>query len=205
MERRICEYCPGRREFLTKQLLAGTLLGLGCQGMLVPSKADAALQKTAQTSGMTTEEVFRFAYEYCVPLFRRMEKELGKKRFIRMLTKASAENTAAMISTMAKNLPARDMKAFADLMAGFVKTKPYNEALKYEVVEKTAKVFEMKFTECLIAKLYREMNASDIGYAIECSPGDAMAKAFNPKMKSENPKNLMKGDSVCIGRYELGT
>jgi hypothetical protein len=134
-----------------------------------------------------------------------MEKELGKKRFIRMLTKASADNTVSMISTMAKSLPARDMNAFAEFIDGLMKTKPYDKTLKYEVVEKSPKALEVKYTECLIAKLYREMNAADIGYAIECSPGDVMAKTFNPKMKAKNPKNLMKGDSVCIARFELET
>jgi hypothetical protein len=211
MGENICSFCPGRREFMAKQLFAGTLLGLGCQSMFAVPATFAATQETGQRttpgqeSGMSTEEVFRFAYEYCVPLFKRMEKELGKKRLIGLLTKVSAQNNATMISTVAKDLPARDMNAFADFMEGFMKTKPYDKALKYEVVEKTPKVFEIKFTECLIAKLYREMDAADIGYAIECSPGDVIAKSFNPKMKAKNSKNLMKGDNVCIERFELGT
>jgi hypothetical protein len=44
------------------------------------------------------------------------------------------------------------------------------------------------------------MNAADFGYTFECSPTHALAKAFNPKMKLINSKNLMKGDSVCIER-----
>jgi hypothetical protein len=51
--------------------------------------------------------------------------------------------------------------------------------------------------------VFREMNAADIGFAFECSPARALAKAFNPKMKWINPKNLMKGDSVCIERFVL--
>ena len=207
----ICSFCPGRREFLAKQLFAGTLLGLGCQSMLALPKAFAGTQEAQQEtspeqqSGMTAGEVLKFTIGYCVPLFQRMEKGLGKKRLIRMLTKASAENNAKMISTMVKDLPARDMNAFADLMDGFMKTKPYDKALKYEVVEKTPQALEIKYTECLVARLYREMNAADIGYAIECSPGDVIAKSFNPKMKATNPKNAMKGDSVCIARFELET
>jgi len=30
-----------------------------------------------------------------------------------------------------------------------------------------------------------------------------MIKAFNPKMKATDLKNIMKGDSVCIERFEL--
>jgi hypothetical protein len=49
------------------------------------------------------------------------------------------------------------------------------------------------------------MNASDIGYAIECSGSDKMAKAFNPKMQAINSKNMLKGDDVCIERFILKT
>jgi len=65
-------------------------------------------------------------------------------------------------------------------------------------------VYETKYTLCLPAKILREMNAADIGYALECSPADAFVKAFNPKMKSIIVKNIMKGDSVCIERIVLG-
>jgi hypothetical protein len=34
----------------------------------------------------------------------------------------------------------------------------------------------------LPGKILREMNAADLGYALECSSADAMVKAFNPKM-----------------------
>ena len=63
----------------------------------------------------------------------------------------------------------------------------------------------MKYTECPAAKFYREKNAADIGYAIECSSPDNMAKAFNPKMEAKGIKNMMKGDDVCIERFTLKT
>jgi len=47
------------------------------------------------------------------------------------------------------------------------------------------------------------MNAADIGYALECSPAEAAAKAFNPKITTSNPKNMMKGDTFCIERFVL--
>ena len=61
----------------------------------------------------------------------------------------------------------------------------------------------MKVTECLPARIRREANAADIGYALECSGSDAIAKAFNPKMKGLGVKNMLKGDSVCIERFVL--
>jgi hypothetical protein len=198
-----------RRKFLSKDFPAGALLCLGCHSMLGATMAlagqQASLQKPKYTdnSGMTTEEVFRFAYGYCVPLFQNLRKKLGSKKLLELLKKASADNMAEAVSTMAKSYPTRDPKALGDLIQSYCSTRPYDKALTYEVVEKSDRAYEAKYTECLIAKLYREMNAADIGYAIECAPSDAIAKAFNPKIKATNPKNLMKGDNVCIERFEL--
>lgn len=198
-----------RRKFLSKDFPAGALLCLGCHSMLgatialAGQKASQQKPKYTDNSGMTTEDVFRFTYGYCVPLFQNLQKTLGTKKFMELLKKASARNMAEGISAMAKNYPVRDPKALGDLIQGYCATPPYDKALTYEVVEKSERAYEARYTECLIAKLYREMKAADIGYVIECAPSDAIAKAFNPKIKATNPKNLMKGDSVCIERFEL--
>jgi predicted ArsR family transcriptional regulator len=195
--------------FLTKQLLAGTLLGLGVQDLLAAPIVQAAEQGSGQKtkqqldSGMTVEEVFKFAYGNSIPLMKQMAKEMGREKLIAMLTKASARNAKEMVATAAKDITERDMKAMAKFMESYTSMPPWDKAMKYEVVEKSDKVLEIKYTECPVAKIYREMKAADIGYAIECSSGDAFAKAFNPKMKAQNPKNLMKGDSACIARTEL--
>ena len=82
-------------------------------------------------------------------------------------------------------------------------TSIYRQAFTFEITELTDKVYEATYSQCLPAKVFREMNAADFGYAFECSPAHALAKAFNPKMTLLNPKNLMKGDSACIERYVL--
>ena len=197
-----------RRKFLSKDFPAGALLCLGCQSMftsvaLAGQQESVQKPKYAQNSGMTSEEVFRFTFGYCVPLFQNLQKKLGKKKFIELLQKASAENMSDVVANMAKDYPTRDAKTFGDLVRSFLSTPPFDKAMTSEIVERSDKAYEVKYTECLMAKLYREMNAADIGYAIECFPSAAAAKAFNPKMKLTNPKNLMKGDSVCIERFSM--
>jgi hypothetical protein len=195
--------------FLTKQLLAGTLVGLSVQDLLAMPIMDAAKEEASQEgkqgidSGMTVEEVFKFAYSNSIPLMLQLAKETGREKLVAMLTKASARNAADMVTSASKDIAVRDMNALAKFFDDYLSTPPWNKSMKHEVVEKSEKVLEYKYTECPVAKLYREMNATDLGYAIECSSGDAFAKAFNPKMQSRNPKNIMKGDSVCIERIEL--
>ncbi|OGD36133.1 MAG: hypothetical protein A2V45_12560 [Candidatus Aminicenantes bacterium RBG_19FT_COMBO_58_17] len=198
-----------RREFLLNVLPAGSLFCLGCKGLLASSNLDGQHEGTSQKhkfledSGMSVEDVYKFAYGTFVPVYQIMAKNMGREKFLEMLGKASSENMAQFVASIAKDSPKRDMTAFADLMVNVLGSFPYNKALTYEVVEKTEKVFETKYTECLMAKVFREMNAADIGYAMECYPSDAVARAFNPKMKSVFIKNLMKGDDVCIERITL--
>lgn len=189
----------GRRRFLTKALPAGALFCLGCKGL-------AAFQKPRylEDSGMTVEDVFKFSYGYLLPILASIGKDVGKERLLKLLERAGAENYTQMITAMAKDYPNRDMKSFVKVMDAFMASLPiYQKALAYEVTEFTDKVYEAKYTLCLTAKILREMNAADIGYALECSSSDAMVKAFNPKMRSTFVKNMMKGDSVCIERIVL--
>jgi len=190
----------GRRRFLTEALPAGALFCLGCKGL-------AASQKPSyrEDSGMTVEDVYKFSFESIVPILDSMGKDLGREKLLRLVEKASAENYTQLVTAMAKDYPSRDMKSFVKMMDAFMAGMPvFQKSLAYEVTEFTDKVYETKYTLCLPAKILREMNAADIGYALECSPADAFVKAFNPKMKSTIVKSIMKGDSVCIERIVLG-
>lgn len=128
---------------------------------------------------------------------------LRRDKLVGELTKASAENGALMMAAMAKDMPKRDMQAFSGIIAGMMGATPYRKAFTYEVVESSAKVYELKFTRCLPANMWLEMKAPDLGYALECSSSDAMIKAFNPRMRGKSVKNMLKGDSVCVERFEL--
>ena len=199
-----------RREFLSQFLPAGTLFCMGGCNVLALSDGDKIPEiqeqehKFLKNSGMTYKRVFEFALNsYYIPVLNRLAKEIGREKFLSMLTKANAEVYSQMLEAIVKNYPDRSMKTLASIFKNMLSTPPLDKALQYEIVENTDKVFEMKFTECLPARICREMNAADIGYALECAPTDAVAKSINPKMRAENPKNLMKGDSVCIERFVL--
>jgi hypothetical protein len=47
------------------------------------------------------------------------------------------------------------------------------------------------------------MNASDIGFVIECGGSKATARAYNPAIKVSLTSNMMKGDSHCTKRFEI--
>lgn len=209
MEIKTSSFIPGRRQFISKVLPAGALLCLGCKGLsAIPylsttETSPGQKQKYLDDSGMSVVDVYRFSYGFCVPIYKVLAKKIGKEKFLSMLAEANAEVYSHMFASMAKDYPDRSMKSLASIFQNILSTPPLNKAFQYEIVENTDRIYEMKVTECLPAKVFREMDAADIGYALECAPGDAIAKSFNPKMRAENPKNLMKGDSICIERFLL--
>jgi hypothetical protein len=211
MEKKESSFISSRRQFLLKNLTTGTLLCLGCHSLFTsnikagPTKLLVQTSEDISTQGMASEDVVRFALDYCIPLFQKLEKKVGKEIFIQMLRRASTENISEMIADVTKGMPVKDMNAFANFLQEYLSTPPYDKSFVYEIVEKTDKAFELKYTRCLMAEIYRNKNAADIGYAIECFPADAAAKAFNPKMKATGTTNMMKGDSFCLERFELET
>lgn len=54
--------------------------------------------------------------------------------------------------------------------------------LTMEIIQDTDSVFEMKVTECLWAKTFRESKAADLGFKCICCADYVTAKAFSPKI-----------------------
>jgi hypothetical protein len=197
-----------RRQFLFNILPAGTMLCLGCSNLFAlpisedKKRASTEKHKFLEDSGMTVEEVFQYAYrDNFVPYMQAIAKDIGEEKFITMLKKTASANAAQMMRGMTKDLPKKDFAVFNDFLKNILNAFPYKNALVSEIVEETDKVIELRHKECLFAKTFLEANAADIGYATQCHPSDAMVRAFNPKIRVDNPKNFMKGDEVCIERF----
>jgi hypothetical protein len=77
----------------------------------------------------------------------------------------------------------------------------WSRAYTSQSIEDTPRSYEMKVTECLWAQTFREANAGDIGFASICYGDEAMAAAFDQRLKFIRTKTLMKGDDCCHFRY----
>ena len=140
-----------------------------------------------------------------IPLLQSLEKEMGSEKFTDLITKTSTDGLATMVGEMTRDMKVKDLNSFAGFLKDILAAPPYDKTFTCEITEQSDKVLELKYTQCLPAKLLTAMNAANIGLAIECSGAAAAAKGFNPKIKYSNPKNMMKGDSYCIERFTLDT
>ncbi len=199
---------PGRRKFIQSILPAGTMFCLGCNSLMAHSMKGKTARpfqqknKFLEDSGLTVEEVFQFTFrDNIIPLMLAMADDMGKDNLIARLDTAAEAIITDFMAEMTKEMPTRDFTTLKTFSAEMMKTFPYNKALVYEITKDTDTEFEVKYSECLFAKVFIEAGAADIGYAVLCSPGDAMIRAFNPRIKFTNVKNPLKGDDVCIERY----
>lgn len=60
-----------------------------------------------------------------------------------------------------------------------------------------------RFTRCMWAEAFRELNAEDIGFWVLCQGDASMASSFNPMIGFSRTKTLMMGDDCCDHVYYL--
>jgi hypothetical protein len=198
-------FVSSRRQFLQNILPVGTLFCFGGNQLLALDQSEEKSQgsnekhKFLSDSGMSIQEVYRFTFQgYFIPLMEKISNSMGADKFIEMLKEASSEVGAEKMKRMTQSLPKRDLAA----MAVYMKLNPlFQKALTYEIVEESESALEVKITECLWAKTFREADASDIGYAAICYPDFAMASAYNPNIKLSRTKTLMQGHECCNHKY----
>jgi hypothetical protein len=120
----------------------------------------------------------------------------------RDVEKAASDAVVRETDETFRKQPKRDLATY---LADLKKPGPLvQHALTYEIVNDTEKEAELKVTECLWAKTFREANAGDVGYAMICHTDIAGITAFNPKITLARPKLLMQGDDECRFRWTMG-
>jgi hypothetical protein len=194
-----------RRAFLRAVLPGGALLCLGGRCLIgSPHAQEKAAtpgpkHKFQGDAGLSFADVFRTAYADNLPLWRGFEKDMGSEKFVAMLKRVIDEVGGRESAEYAKKLGKNDLAAYVQNMK-----KPgrfWSNVLTSQIVEDTPQAFEIKVTECLWAKTYRDANAADLGYLLSCYGDYASARGFNSKMRMIRTKTLMQGDAFCNHRY----
>jgi hypothetical protein len=188
-----------RREFVTKTAAACSLFccGGGSLFALFRHGQEAAKKhKFMLDAGMSYNEVFQMAIgRLYLPTIEAVATEIGMDK----LQKVLLEDMKKRVADQVKNLPSRELKDFA----GFFKSPdPFSaNTLTLKIVQDTDQVFEMRVSECLWAKTFKDSNAADIGFKLICSADYVTAEAFNPKIKLIRDKTLMQGHDHCNHKY----
>ncbi|MFH1881363.1 MAG: L-2-amino-thiazoline-4-carboxylic acid hydrolase, partial [Planctomycetota bacterium] len=77
----------------------------------------------------------------------------------------------------------------------------WKHVLTFDIIEDTSNKLEFKVTECLWAKTFRDTEAPDIGYAVNCHADFAFAEGYSTNLRLVRTKTLMEGHDCCNFRY----
>lgn len=204
-----------RREFLLNVLPAGSLFCLGCgnlsalTGRQDTQKSDEKKHKFLEDSGLTMKEAFRFAYLWTyIPMMQALATQVGREKLVEMVKEATATYWTQRTRSIAQRLPKKDFDAFFswDILDPVLDNTEHRKhfwslAITTQTIEDTPKSHEVKVSECLWAETFREANAGDIGFASFCYGDEAIAAAFDQRLKLIRTKALMKGDDCCHFRW----
>ena len=196
-----------RRSFLRTLLPGGAMLCLGGPGLLHAAQAEdkakaaGSKHKFLNDSGMTFTEFFVMAYAAQVPIWRGLERELGRDGAHDLMKRAIDRPAREQMTEFAKKVGKNDLAAYTRELRS--PNRFWQNVLTFAVVEDTPHAFEVRVTECLWAKTYQDAHAGDLGYILSCHADFAGVKAFNPKMRLVRTKTLMQGHDCCNHRYVL--
>jgi len=197
-----------RREFIIKSfsscalcfVTASTLFG--SDKKLHPIASDQQ-HKFQSDSGMSIQGAYNFAFkEWYIPAMKNLMKQIGREKFIDML-KTSSEMLHVPDEDAYINYDERTLSEWATRIKNVCEN--WSDRITFEILNNNESVFEMKFTECLWAKTFREADASEIGYAGVCYQDYPMTKAFNPNLKLIRDKTLMQGQDCCHFKWSMET
>ena len=190
----------GRRDFILKSFSSCALCFVtastvfGSDKKLHPIASDQQ-HKFQSDSGMSIQGAYNFAFkEWYIPAMKNLMKQIGKEKFLKML-KTSSEMSHVPDEDADINYDERTLSVWStNIITG---CENWSDRLTFEVLNDSQNVFEIKFTECLWAKTFREADASEIGYAGVCYQDYPMTKAFNPNIKLIRETTLMQGHDCC--------
>ena len=191
-----------RREFVTRTAAACSLFCCGGGSLFAllhhgqEAGASAAKHKFLKDAGMSYNEIFQMAIgRLYLPTIRVMVDKFGMDE----VQMAIMDGMKQRVKQQVKNLPSRELPDFAQF---FKSPDPFSaNTLTFKIVQDSDKVFEMRVSECLWAKTFKEANAADLGFKLVCSADYVTAEAFNANIKLIRDKTLMQGHDCCNHKY----
>jgi hypothetical protein len=185
-----CVSCLAAPQLLCKSAVAAPEAG-------VPDPIAHKFKADAQSS---FEDNFKFAYaQVLIPYLNDIADEIGRKRLIKIVQTRWEEHCWKSGKKFAEDSAKPDFANFTEWAR--TPKRFWQHVLSFAIVEDTPKAFEIKVTECLWAKVFRDAGDADIGYAGICHPDFATARGYSAKLQMIRTKTLMQSHDFCNHRW----
>lgn len=149
----------------------------------------------------TYEQYAKDTYLERINLAKELVRSLGRKKAFEIIERASEDFGVELTKKRAAARPINSLRDYAMIMKESF-DKPSSKCTEtITVVEDSSKQFSFRVTECLWAKTFRDLDAGDLGYAMECRTDFSNARARDSRLRLKRTKTLMQGDPYCDFTY----
>ncbi len=134
-----------------------------------------------------------------VAVIREMERVLGKEKADAIVSKWSERNSVESVKNLVR-AEKRPIKSFTDVKAlikRWVEELNYNNMEEVSITEETSDKCACTVTECIYARVFRQLEGTDIGYHRFCEHDFESAKAIHPQVGLKRTRTLMQGNDFC--------
>jgi hypothetical protein len=160
------------------------------------------VHKFDRDANVSYATLMREAFEAAVKLARTMERELGEEEAHRILYASRVEGDLAMIVKQTEGQkPIQNFAEFKKLMKGLHENQFARNLFSITYPIDNDREIEFRTTECILAKVFREMGAEDLGEIMCCKPDFDTTPAYCKRVSLKRTKSLMRGDVYCDTKY----
>ncbi|MFW9953221.1 MAG: L-2-amino-thiazoline-4-carboxylic acid hydrolase [Candidatus Thorarchaeota archaeon] len=160
-------------------------------------------EKFQNKMNLTVEQHHREIASKLVSLIRELERKLGKEKAHEIVSEWAECNSVNDIKGVMKSLEkaVNDFEDVKLLMRQWVKDLNENNMETVEITTETETDSICIVTDCIYAKVFDDLNASDIGYILYCKHDFAAAPVIHPRVGLRRSKTLMEGHDCCDFDY----
>ena len=159
------------------------------------------MHKFQEKMNLTYEEFFRRILGTKVQIARALEQVLDGEKASEVIERVHEKIARNWVKQMTEKHPINSFDDFVAFMKTIINSPMHQHTTTLAIQEETPKKLTLCTTECLRAKIFKEMNATDLGYLIFCNQDNKTAKDFHPKIKFSRTKTLMRRDNCCDHIY----
>ena len=152
---------------------------------------------------ITVEQHHRTVAAKMISLIRTLEKEIGAERAHEIISNWAEQNSVNDVKGVIDKLK-KPIESFEDvkiLLRQWVQELNDNKIEVVEITEETSSKSVCTVTECIYAKVYNDLEASDLGYLLYCKHDFASAPHIHTKVGLNRTKTVMEGHDCCNFEY----
>lgn len=159
-----------------------------------------AAARTATADDLPILELRRIEANVIAPIYEEMAARLGEAQARDILGAAIEKAAIAQGRALAEARPEGAPDGLPGFVALFERWKA-GGALEVDVLHESEDRFDFDVTRCRYAEMYREMGLGDIGHLLSCGRDGAFCDGYDPRIRLERGRTIMRGAARCDFRY----